>query len=50
MEGLDEQFDRLAQDVIRKANRIQCPIDDYVAGLKQIQEEIQTAIDAARGK
>lgn len=48
MSRTDEKFDEIAQDVITRASAVRCPIEDYIAGLRYIQSEIDTAVEAAQ--
>jgi len=45
--SIEDEFNSLAQDVIRKAGKIECSIREYADGLQLIAEEVLTAADAA---
>jgi hypothetical protein len=46
--SVDQQFDELAQEMIRKAGQIKCSSGEYAEGLTQMAEELMIAADAAR--
>ena len=46
---VDEQFDKIKEDMLSKATGVACGIPDYIAGLKDIIQNIEVAIEAAEG-
>jgi hypothetical protein len=46
--SVDQQFDRLANEMISKAGQIRCSPGEYAEGLTQMAEELMIAADAAR--
>jgi len=44
---IDEQFDKIAQETIRKAAEVKCSQQEYAEGLQQIAEELLSVADAA---
>lgn len=46
--GADEAFEKLAQQLIEAADKVQCSVDDYIAGLRYILGEVEVAIQAAK--
>jgi len=46
-DDLDAEFSRIAETAAREAAAIRCSKEDYLAGLKQIIEELEVSVDAA---
>lgn len=44
----DEAFEKLAQQLIEAADKVQCSVDDYIAGLRYILGEVEVALQAAK--
>jgi hypothetical protein len=46
---VDEQFEEIREDMLRKAAAVDCSIPEYIEQLKDVIENIETAIEAAQG-
>jgi predicted translin family RNA/ssDNA-binding protein len=44
---MEELFDTIAQEAISKARKVDCSVEEYIDGLKQIIGEIEMEIEAA---
>lgn len=42
---IDEQFDRIVKDALEQADRVECNVFQYEAGLRHIVEQIQEVIN-----
>ena len=45
---LDAEFSRIAETAARDAAAIRCSKEDYLAGLKQIIEELEVSVEAVK--
>lgn len=41
MKSLDEQWEEIARDAISEAEKVKCPIEDFLEGLRQIEIAIR---------
>jgi hypothetical protein len=45
---MDEEFEKIAQDAIEKAEAVNCEGEDFVAGLEVMLSLIQDRLESAR--
>lgn len=45
----DKEFDKILQDALAKAKRVECSLQDYVYALAAWIEELEVEMDANKG-
>lgn len=46
--GPDEAFEKLASQLIEAADKVDCSLSDYIAGMRYILGEVEVALQAAK--
>lgn len=44
---MEEQFDSIIQEALRKASSVGCSVEDYQAGLRSMMESIRDELQAS---
>jgi hypothetical protein len=45
---MDDPFEKIAQDVVQKCERVECGFDEFVSGLATVLDAICERLDMAR--